>query len=58
VLAKIRSLYHNRERDCLREVLEEWLKEIDPPPTWEQVVHAVRQVDEGKAEEIHSKYCT
>ena len=57
VLAKIGDFNQSRERDCLREVLDEWLKEIDPPPTWEQLVHATRQVDEEKAEEIRTKYC-
>ena len=57
VLANIGDLNCSRERGCLHEVLEEWLKEIDPPPTWEQLANATRQVEEGKAENIHSKYC-
>lgn len=57
VMSHIGDLNCSQERDCLREVLEEWLKEIDPPPTWEQLVHATRQVEEGTAKKIHSKYC-
>ena len=28
-------------RACLREVLKEWLKRIDPPPSWVAIIKAV-----------------
>ena len=29
-------------RACLREVLKEWLKRIDPPPSWVAIIEAVK----------------
>lgn len=55
-ISRIGNKNHNRERDCLRELLEEWLKRIDPLPSWEQLANAVKQVDLKKAEDIRSKY--
>ena len=49
---------HNRERDCLRETLEHWLKTTDPPPTWEQLVQAVKPIDQGKAGSLNKKHCS
>jgi hypothetical protein len=43
--------------DSLREMLKEWLKMIDPPPSWEQLVDALKVIDECKAEELRRKYC-
>ena len=39
-------------RDCLHAMLSEWLKQVDPPPTWSVIVDAVEVVDSSKAEEI------
>ena len=39
-------------RDCLHAMLSEWLKQVDPPPTWTDIVDAVKEVDSSKAEEI------
>jgi hypothetical protein len=38
-------------------MLKEWLKMIDPPPSWEQLVDALKVIDECKAEELRRKYC-
>ena len=29
-------------RACLRDVLKEWLKQIDPPPSWVAIIKAVK----------------
>ena len=39
-------------RDCLHAMLSEWLKQVDPRPTWTDIVDAVEEVDSTKAEEI------
>ena len=39
-------------RDCLHAMLSEWLKQVDPRPTWTDIVDAVEEVDSAKAEEI------
>ena len=48
--------------DSMREMLKHWLDiAVDPRPTWESVVTALRSPIVGKsrvAEELESKYCT
>lgn len=39
-------------RDCLYAMLSEWLKQVDPLPTWTNLVDAVEEVDSSKAKEI------
>lgn len=39
-------------RDCLYAMLSEWLKQVDPQPTWKDIIDAVEEVDSSKAEEI------
>ena len=38
--------------DCLQEMLSEWLNQVDPPPTWKDLVEAVEAMNPAKAEEI------
>ncbi len=40
-LESIKSSYHD-PKDCLREMLKEWLKSISPPPTWKRLATALR----------------
>ena len=47
-----------KARDCMREMLEAWLKTIDPPPTWEGMVEAVEVLHESKAQYLRKKFCT
>ena len=39
-------------RDCLQEMLAEWLKQVDPPSTWRNLADAVKHVDQKKAQEL------
>ena len=43
-------------RDCLHAMLSEWLKQVDPPPTWKDLVNAIEKVDSSKAQEIGRLY--
>ena len=54
VLDKIES-DKQRVNDCLLEMLSEWLKQVDPPPTWNDIADAVERVDLLKAEEIRKR---
>jgi len=59
-LKTIQSMYSNSQ-DCLREVITEWLKAVDPKPTWRSLVDALRKpvVEESKlAQAIEGKYCS
>jgi hypothetical protein len=46
---------------CLPDMLDHWLKQVDPPPSWEALAEALESapVGEGRlAEEIRQKYCS
>jgi hypothetical protein len=51
VLDKIKS-DEEGANDRLQEMLSEWLKQIDPPPTWTTLAAAVEKVNSSKAMEI------
>ena len=42
--------------DCLQEMLFEWLKQIDPPPSWAALADAVEMFNQSKAMKIR-KHC-
>ena len=46
-----------RANDCLMEMLSMWLKMVQPRPSWNILVNAVKQIDPQKAEQIKAKYC-
>ena len=50
ILVKIRQRYNNDPAECLLEMIVEWLKFIDPPPTRDALIMALqaRSVDEKK----------
>ena len=41
--------------DRLRKMLSEWLKLLDPLPTWESLVNVVELIDQRKAKEIKKR---
>ena len=47
--------------ECLPEMLDHWLKQVDPPPSWEALAGALKSAPVGEdhlAEQIRQKYCT
>jgi len=59
-LKTIESMYSD-SKDCLREVITEWLKAARPKPTWRSLVDALRRpvVNEANlAAELEAKYCS
>ena len=40
-LDAIRHNCHHQCEDCLREVLKEWLKQVEPRPTWDALQEAL-----------------
>ena len=50
-LAAIKS-NEQRVESCLREMLNTWLKQTDPPPTWSDLVNAVEPFDPSVAEKV------
>ena len=47
----------NDVNDCLREMLLQWDKQINPPPTWKQLANVIKHIDPNKAQEITRKFC-
>ena len=40
----------------MQKTLSEWLKQVDPPPTWKDITDAVERVDATKAQEIRKHF--
>ena len=57
-LDAIRVNHSNEVRVCLREMLKTWLNTVDPPPSWERLAEAVKEISKKKAEEIRTNYCS
>ena len=51
-LKNIEYDYDNTPRDCLREMLAEWLKRVIPHPTWESLAEAIELTDQTIAQKI------
>ncbi len=52
---------YKRPRDCLREMLREWLRTSPPDPTWEGLIAALKDPIVGHgtlARQLETKYCT
>ena len=56
----LKSIEVNRQRDpqnCLLDVLEMWLQQVDPPPTWAAVIHAVEFIGKKQlGKDLRHKY--
>ena len=45
-------------RACLREMLKEWMKQVDPPPSWSAIIKAVKDCGyRSLARTLTDKYC-
>ena len=58
-LEVIRHDNHDKVKPCFREMLSEWLKMVDPRPSWERLVIALQDPSVGcadLAEHIEKKF--
>ena len=56
-LSNIEAKHRNDPQLCLLEMLEVWLKRVDPPPTWSDIIAAVEFLrDEQLGRELREKY--
>ena len=56
-LASIEAKHSSDPQLCLVEMLEVWLKRVDPPPTWTAIIEAVEFLrEEQLGEELRQKY--
>ena len=57
-LSKIKADNRGDSGDCLREMLRIWLKKVDPPPSWNDIIEALECLEEEKlSQEIKGRYC-
>ena len=59
-LKAIEKHYNGDPDDCLTEMLDVWLKQIDPSPSWDALAEALGSAPVGEghlAEQIRQKYC-
>ena len=59
-LKAIQVRYRDEPKDCLRELLLCWLKEVDPKPSWEIVCGALKAPfikESHLAQNLEKKYC-
>ena len=57
-LTSIATKHHDDPHLCLLEMLEVWLKRVDPPPTWLAIIEAVEFLGEQQlGRELRMKYC-
>lgn len=51
-LDQIEGDHRDSVRNCIREVIKSWLKQVDPPPSWKSLAEAVHEVNPRLAKEI------
>ena len=57
-LASIETKHHSDPHLCLVEMLDAWLRKVDPPPTWSAIIEAVEFLGEEQlGRELREKYC-
>lgn len=62
-LGTLNAIEKHRKGDpdeCLLDMLNMWLKQVDPPPSWESLAEALESVSIGEdhlAQQIRDKYC-
>ena len=57
-LDNIEAKHHDPE-DCLREMLQVWLKQVHPPPTWASIINALDSdslEEQRLVKELREKY--
>lgn len=56
---QLKVIKHGNPRavNCMREMLDAWLKTVDPLPSWEQLIEAVEIIHPMKAKTLRSRFC-
>ena len=57
--AALDTINRENSEDCLVEMLDCWLKQVNPPPSWTTIIEAIEVLgDKQLAAELKTKYCT
>ena len=52
------TIKHENSEDCLMEMLDCWLKQANPSPSWATIIEAIEVLGDKKlAAELKTKYC-
>ena len=55
ILQEIRRDEGDECQDCLREMLSQWLKTVNPPPAWSSLVEVIEALgDPARAQQIRN----
>ena len=54
-LNNIKKDNQNESEECLQEMLGQWLRQVDPQPSWQALVDVVKEVDPNLADKIYDK---
>ena len=58
LLGKVKSDNHGDSKNCLREMLRIWVKNMDPQPSWTDLAEALKVLEEDEvAQRLKDKYC-
>ena len=52
VLDQIKADHPEDCRKCVRELIKNWFKQVNPPPSWKNLAEAVHEVNPCLAKEI------
>ena len=57
-LNRIKADRGSDSASCLKEMLQIWLSQVDPPPTWSAMATAIESVGSPElARDLRKKYC-
>lgn len=59
-LKSIKLMYNNSPAECLVEMLDTWLKQVNPKPSWRLLTNALEQPTVGEeqlADKLKRRYC-
>ena len=57
LLDTIKEDHHYQSKDCFKEMIKLWLKQVDPPPTWSAIIEAIRVLGhESLAENLSDRF--
>ena len=56
-LANIETKRRSDPQSCLLDMLEVWVKRVEPPPSWAAIIEVIEFLKEGKlAKDLREKY--
>ena len=58
-LSRIKADCGSDSANCLKEMLQIWLNQVEPPPTWSIIAETIEHLGNAElARHLRTKYCT